>query len=216
MLNTNHPLQKRRVIHPLAASHYAKVLTHHFHQHLQRRALTQRKEEFYGRKRIFTSQILHDPSHAEAVTASDDSGPCALLAKYFSHDIFTLLAEETNLRYFTKEGHQLKVTPTEMQKFMGICILMGNLNYHRRRMYWQTSYHVPGIADVMTQKRLLTIFENLAARSNQERSRESTNIYRKVAPIIDAVHNACISPPPEENNSIDEEMIPFQGRVPGR
>ena len=37
------------------------------------------------------STWLHDPSHAEAVTASDDSGPCALLAKYFSHDIFTLL-----------------------------------------------------------------------------------------------------------------------------
>ena len=75
------------------------------------------------------STWLHNPSHAEAVTASDDSGPCALLAKYFSHDIFTLLAEETNLRYFTKEGHQLKVTPTEMRKFMAICILMGNLNY---------------------------------------------------------------------------------------
>ena len=89
-------------------------------------------------------------------------------------------------------------------------------HHHRLQMYWQTSYHVPGIADVMTQKRLLTIFENLAARSNQERSREATNIYWKVAPIIDAVHNACISPPPEENNSIDEEMIPFQGRVPGR
>ena len=34
----------------------------------------------------------HDPSHAEAVTASDNSGPCTLLAKYSSHDIFTLLA----------------------------------------------------------------------------------------------------------------------------
>ena len=102
----------------------------------------------------------------EAVTASDDSGPCALLAKYFSHDIFTLLAEETNLRYFTK-GHQLKVTPAKMQKFMGICILMGNLNYPHLRMYWQTSYCIPGIADIMTQKRLM-IFANLAATSNQE------------------------------------------------
>ena len=81
------------------------------------------------------STWLHDPSHAEAVTASDDSGPCTLLAKYFSHDIFTLLAEKTNLRYFTKERHQLKVTPTEMRKFMGICILMGNLNYPRLRKY---------------------------------------------------------------------------------
>ena len=77
------------------------------------------------------STWLHGPSHAEAVTASDDSGPCALLAKYFSRDIFTLLAKETNLRYFTKEGRQLKVTPTEMRKFIGICILIGNLNYPR-------------------------------------------------------------------------------------
>ena len=101
-----------------------------------------------------------------------------------------------------------------MRKFMGICILMGNLNYPRLRMYWQTSYHAPGIADVMTQKRFLTIFANLAATSNKERPCESTNIYWKVAPIIDAVRNACISVPPEENNSIDEQMIPFQGRVP--
>ena len=103
-----------------------------------------------------------------------------------------------------------------MQKFMSICILMGNLNYPRLRMYWQTSYGVPGIADVMTQKRFLTIFANLAATSNQERPRESTNIYWKVALIIDAVRNACILLPPEENNSIDEQMIPFRGRVPGR
>ena len=48
------------------------------------------------------------------------------------------------------------------------------------------------------------------------RPRESTNIYWKVAPIIDAVRNACITLPPEENNSINEQMIPFQGRVPGR
>ena len=113
------------------------------------------------------STWLHDPSHAKAVTASDDSGPFALLAKYFSHDIFTLLAEETNLKYFTKERRQLKVTLTEMKKFMGICVLMGNLNYPRLRMYWQTSYLVPGIADVMTQKRFLTIFANFSATSNQ-------------------------------------------------
>ena len=82
-------------------------------------------------------------------------------------------------------------------------------------MYWQTSYHVPGIADVMTQKRFLMIFANLAATSNQEWPRESTNIYCKVVLIIDAVCNACTSLPPEENNSINEPVIPFKGCVPG-
>ena len=60
------------------------------------------------------------------------------------------------------------------------------------------------------------IIVNLAATSNQERSHESTSIFWKVALIIDAVCNACILLPPEENNSIDEQMIPFQGGVPGR
>ena len=66
----------------------------------------------------------------------------------------------------------------------------------------------------MTQKRFLIIFTNLAATSNQEWPHESTNIYWKVDPIIDAVRNVCISLPPEENNSIDEQMTPFQGCVP--
>ena len=83
------------------------------------------KKDFYKPD----STWLHGPPHAETVSASDDSGPCALLAKYVSHDIFILLAEETDLRYFTKEGRQLEVIPTEMQKLMGICNLMGNLNY---------------------------------------------------------------------------------------
>ena len=60
------------------------------------------------------------------------------------------------------------------------------------------------------------IIVNLAATSNQERSHESTNIFWKVALIIDAACNACISLPPEENNSIDEQMIPFQGCIPGQ
>ena len=44
---------------PIGSITVRKVLTHLFHQSLQGQTLTQRKEEFYGRKRIFTSQILH-------------------------------------------------------------------------------------------------------------------------------------------------------------
>ena len=37
-----------------------------------------------------------------------------------------------------------------------------------------------------------------------------------VQPIAEAVCNACKSLPPEDYNSIDEQIIPFQGSVPGR
>ena len=75
----------------------------------KKRGILWQKKDFHKPDSIW----LHDPSHAEGVIAIDDSGACALLVKYFNHDIFTLLADETNLRCFTKEGF-LKVTPTEM------------------------------------------------------------------------------------------------------
>ena len=128
MLNTNHPLQKRRVgsitvqkgvNSPLASTSAKKNVDP------KKGGILWQKKDFHKPD----STWLHGPPHAETLSASDDSGPCALLAKYFSHDIFTLLSEEIDLRYFTKEGGQLKVTPTEMRKLMGICNLMGNLNY---------------------------------------------------------------------------------------
>ena len=72
-----------------------------------KRGILSQKKDFHKPD----STWLHDSSHAEAVTASHDSDSYALLAKYFGHDIFTLLAEETNLKYFIKGGRQLKVTP---------------------------------------------------------------------------------------------------------
>ena len=59
----------------------------------KKRGISWQKKDFHKPD----STWLFDPSHGEAVTASDDSGTCALLAEYLSHDIFTLLAEETNL-----------------------------------------------------------------------------------------------------------------------
>ena len=103
MLNTKHPLQKRRVIHPLAASQYFAYSA--LPSTSAKKNVDAKKRGTLWQKKNFhkpDSTWLHDLSHAEAVTASDDNGSCALLAKYFSHDIFTLLAEETNIYLIIK------------------------------------------------------------------------------------------------------------------
>lgn len=69
---------------------------------------------------------------------------------------------------------------------------------------------------MMTQKQFLQLFANLAATNSDEPPPGTMDIYWKIKPVADAVRTTCLSLPPEEFNNIDEQMIPFQGRVPGR
>ena len=103
-----------------------------------------------------------------------------------------------------------------MKQFMVICILMESLNFPRLRMYWETNYRIPCIANAMAQKRFLSTFANLAATSDNEALLGTTNVYWKVQAIIDAVLQTCKALETEEHNSIDEQMIPFQDHVPCR
>ena len=154
-------------------------------------------------------------THELALSAIDQTSRFNLLWKYFTPEIYELLAEQRNQRYIKKTEKELKLTSSEMRRFMGVCILMGNLSYPRLQMYWEAKCRVACIADMVTQKRFLSIFANLAATSD-EAPPGTTNIYWKIQPIADAVRNACRSLPATEYNSIDEQMIPFHGRVPGR
>ena len=83
-------------------------------------------------------------------------------------------------------------------------------------MYWESSFRVPCIADTMTQSRFLLLYANLSATSDDEPPMGNTNKYWKVQPMVEAVRSACHSLPHEDYNSIDEQMIPFHGRVPAR
>ena len=68
----------------------------------------------------------------------------------------------------------------------------------------------------MTQSKFLQIAANLAATSDDDPPAGTTNKFWKVHPVVVAVREACRSLPPEEHNSIDEQMIPFHGRMPAR
>ena len=93
-----------------------------------------------------------------------------------------------------------------MKQFMGIHILMRNLNFPRLRMYWEGNYRPPCVANAVTQKIFLSIFVDLASTSDDEAPLGTTNVYWKAQPNVDAVLQTCKALEPEENNSIDEQM----------
>ena len=113
----------------------------------------------------------------------------------------------------TKTGRTSDVVKEEVKKFLGICIIMGNLKFPRLRMYWQTKYIVQIISETMTQSRFLFIHANLAATCGEEPT-HNTNKYWKVHPVVEIVRNGYRALEPEKFNSVDEQMIPFHGRCP--
>ena len=82
-------------------------------------------------------------------------------------------------------------------------------------MYWSPKTRSPIIANVMG----LTRFENLKrffhVNDNSEmpdRGSIDFNRLYKVRPLLDSVLSCCQKVPQEENQSIDEQIIPTKGR----
>ena len=127
----------------------------------------------------------------------------------------TILATKTGERYFINKEKPLTVTEAKMRKFLGACILMGNLKFPRIRMYWESKYRIPSIADALTRTEFLDIYANLSATTDHDKP-ANPKLFWKVDPIVQIIRENMGAQPMEEFNSIDEQMIPFHGRMPAR
>ena len=101
-----------------------------------------------------------------------------------------------------------------MLKFFGVSIVMGNLRFPRIRMYWQRATKVDTIANALPVNRYFQLRSNLHV--NAARDPHPENKFWKVQPVVDAVRDRCRKLPREEFTSVDEQLIPFTGRVPAK
>ncbi|XP_051994392.1 piggyBac transposable element-derived protein 3-like [Xyrauchen texanus] len=115
-----------------------------------------------------------------------------------------------------KNGSELKTTPSEIEQFIGLHLLMTVVRMPSYRMYWQMATRYDPIATVMGRKR----FDNLRTYIHMN---DNTNVKQKgepgydplfkVRPVLEKVRANCLKVEPEENHSIDEQMIPFKGKI---
>ena len=125
---------------------------------------------------------------------------------------------ETNIRFMTETGEKLKCTAPEIKRFLGISILMGTIKYPRIKKYWQQGFRIPIISDTMARNRFFLLRSFLRAKSGANLSdaeKEADRLWR-VRPILAKFRECCLQVPRTTNLSVDEMMIPFQGRMPAR
>ncbi|XP_038123402.1 piggyBac transposable element-derived protein 3-like [Cyprinodon tularosa] len=136
--------------------------------------------------------------------------------QFMDKSVFEHISHQSNLYAYMKSGSELKTTSAEMEQFIGLHILMTIVRMPSYRMYWQTATRYDPIATVMGRKR----FDHLRAYIHMN---DNTNIKQKgepgydplfkVRPVLEKVRANCLKVEPEENHTIDEQMIPFTGRI---
>lgn len=141
--------------------------------------------------------------------------PIDYFHQYFDERFFKKVTESTNIHFQQSCNTLLNASETEIRAYVGITLLMGVLGYPRIRMYWSKSFKIPLIANTMGRNRFFKIRNYLHVVNNLDVSDEERKLDKlwKVRPIITSFHNAVLRLPREENVSIDEQMIPFSGKV---
>ncbi|KAG0416758.1 hypothetical protein HPB47_006164 [Ixodes persulcatus] len=146
------------------------------------------------------------------MTLEEVAEPWEYFRRYFPDSLFEEFARCTNIYGLQTSGTNLGTTPEEIKTFFGMMMIMGTLKFSRIRMYWQPATQIPSVSEAMGVNRFFKLRSALHVTETSS-PRAPTDKFWKVRPVLDAVRQRCLELAPSENNSIDEQMIPFTGRV---
>ena len=161
---------------------------------------------------------LNFPGRDAEGSPSGASTPLKFVEMFWPAKIFEILARETNIRHMAKTGRKLNCSATEMQKFLGISLLMGCIRYPRIKMYRRQGFCISLISDNMSRNRYLLLRSFLRAMAGIDMPEEEKKADRlwRVRPIMESFRQCCLKVSRAPELSGDKMMIPFQGKMPLR
>lgn len=158
-----------------------------------------------------------DISWIPAPTKSEvPAEPIQYFTKYLPDSTFERLAECSNLYYLRTTGAELGTTPQEIRVFFGIVMYMAVLKFPRIRMYWQQRTRIAVVADAMNLNRFFKLRTAVHITDASGPAPNNTDKFWKVRPLVDVVRARCLELDVMEQSSVDEQMIPFTGKVPAK
>jgi hypothetical protein len=173
----------------------------------------------YRWRKVGANNIRQEFSGHPVVVNEAMKQPIQYFSEFFSPSLVEKITAQSNLFSVQQNGGALpvKITKEEIERYIGILLLMAIYNLPQYRMYWSSCSRVPAIAEAMTVNRFDILKRYLHFNDNSKLANGSPpDKLFKVRPLVDAVRSACHKISPEENMSIDEQVIPTKGRSPMR
>jgi hypothetical protein len=124
------------------------------------------------------------------------------------------MAKYTNIYAAQNNLKNVKNTSThEMKTMIAIHMLFGVLEFPRVRMYWEKNFRVPLIVDNMTRNRLFELRSCFHVVDNKAIPKENSDKFVKIRPLYNSFIKRCAQLPVEQNQSVDEQIVPFKGNL---
>jgi len=108
---------------------------------------------------------------------------------------------------------------TEMWAFLGIFMILSIMQVPKYSIAWGSStfFGIPGLSEIMSRERferLCKFFHVNDTRNNLARRQPGHDKLYHIRPILDTVLEKCLKNyNPPKNQSIDEGMIAYKGRL---
>jgi hypothetical protein len=134
---------------------------------------------------------------------------------FFDDEILDKIVYWTNERaVHNKQSEWTKLDKRELLNFLGLYVLMGQVKLPTQRHYWSTDnlYCQKYFRRVMVRNRFEAILKNLCFYNFKETDLNG-RLFRVKGILEKIVQNIQSTVVPEENLSIDEELIKFKGRL---
>lgn len=140
--------------------------------------------------------------------------PVEYFYKYITEDLIESFVSNTNLYAVQKHVYHFKpCTLSEMKVFIGLHIIAANLGFPRIRLFWDTDLDMRLFLENMARDRFFQLRNNFHMIDNSSIPADNTDRLVKVRPIYDAIRKRCLELELEQTLSVDEQIVPFRGRL---
>lgn len=146
-------------------------------------------------------------------TKTELRSPLYFFQKYYTEDLFDTMVQHTNLYAVQQHARFVPTNRNEIKTFVGIHILMGNLNYPRLRCYWENKLKIPMISESMPRNRFSQLRTHLHFVNVLEKPPDCNDGFWKVRILFETLRNRMLELGLENKLSIDEQMVPFKGKI---
>ena len=126
-----------------------------------------------------------------------------------------LIADQTNLYSVQCDVAKGSVgtTKTEIERLLSILLKMCIVQMPRYSMYWEAETRYSPIASLMSRDRFKKLKAYLHFNDNSKAPGKNYSSYDKlykIRPLLQLLRENFLTVPPEEINSVDEQIIPFK------
>ena len=140
--------------------------------------------------------------------------PLQYFQKFVTIDMLDSVVQYTNQYSVQKTGKCISTNRKEIEQVLGMYFRMGLVRMTGRRMYWEQDTRTELVAGVMIRNKFEDILNKLHFVDNLANHDANDKLW-KIRPWLSSFHKNCLEIVPEENNSIDEMMVPFRGKFSG-